>query len=492
MAWFSSQDRDRAAKLAALDRVQAIIEFDLDGTILEANENFLKVMGYSLSDVRGKHHRIFVDEAFAASADYRDFWTRLRRGDHHAGLFRRRARDGRDVWIEASYNPVLDRDGRPYKIVKFATDITARILADAERAGLVAAIDKSNAVIEFDLSGTILTANANFLAALGYALDEIVGRHHSIFVPEAERSASAYRDFWDGLKGGTFQSGRYRRIGKGGRVVVIQATYNPIVDAAGRPFKVVKFATDVTEQAALLDSLGRIISTNFAEIDEAIDRTVRETRSSTEAARSASGGVQAIAAASEELATSVEEISSSMERSRQATDLAGEKVVRAADLTRRLSETTVSMARILELIQEIAAQINLLALNATIESARAGEAGRGFAVVAQEVKSLANQAARATEQIGAEIVGVQSLTCDVTGALGDIRTAVDDLTSRVLTTAGAVEEQSITSREVSSNMQRMACSVDDIAASVAAIAAMAAQVGGAVATTREAAKVLVR
>jgi methyl-accepting chemotaxis protein len=243
-----SNGNDASAQLAALNKSQAVIEFNLDGTILTANKNFLDVLGYSLDEVRGQHHRIFVDPAESKGAAYREFWTRLGRGEFQAGEFKRLAKGSREVWIEASYNPIVDGDGKPYKVVKFATDITAKKIDGMESAGKVLAIGRSQAVIEFKLDGTIVTANENFLGAMGYSLAEIVGKHHRIFVEPAEREGSAYREFWARLNQGTFESGEYKRIGKGGKEVWILASYNPILDEAGKPFKVVKFATDVTPQ----------------------------------------------------------------------------------------------------------------------------------------------------------------------------------------------------------------------------------------------------
>ncbi len=247
--------RDMEARLAALSRSQAMIEFGMDGRVLDANANFLAALGYSLEEIRGRHHAMFVAEAERDSAAYRAFWERLGRGEHDAGQYMRLGKGGREVWIQASYNPVLDAEGRPVKVVKLATDISAEKQKAADLEGQIAAIGKSQAVIAFDLSGRVLEANANFLAALGYSLDEIRGRHHSMFVTDEERESPAYRAFWERLARGEHGAGQYRRLGKDGREVWIQASYNPILDAEGRPFKVVKYATDITAQ--------RIATANF-------------------------------------------------------------------------------------------------------------------------------------------------------------------------------------------------------------------------------------
>ena len=244
----NSNRNDASAQLAALHKSQAVIEFSLDGTILTANENFLRAMGYTLAEVQGQHHRMFVEPAEANSAGYREFWNKLNRGECQAAEFKRVAKGGREIWIEASYNPILDRNGKPAKVVKFATDITAKKIKAMESAGKVQAIGRSQAVIEFNLDGTIVTANENFLGAMGYSLPEVAGQHHRMFVDPVEANGAGYQDFWAKLKRGEYQAGEFKRLGKGAKEIWILASYNPILDEAGKPFKVVKFATDVTQQ----------------------------------------------------------------------------------------------------------------------------------------------------------------------------------------------------------------------------------------------------
>lgn len=488
----SRRASDDAALLAALDRVQAIIEFDLAGRILKANANFLRTMGYELSEIVGRHHSLFVDPAQCESQDYREFWERLRCGEFFTGQYRRLAKGSREVWIEASYTPILDRAGKPVKVVKFATDITRQKQEDADRAGQIAAINKAQAVIAFTLDGTIIDANENFLRTMGYDRSEIIGRHHSIFVDPAFRSSPDYEALWARLKRGEYDAGEYRRLGKGGREIWIQASYNPILDAAGRPYKVVKFATDITAQVKLLEQLRTIIDRNFVEIDQALVHSSHQSQAASKAADSTSSTVQAMAAAAEELAASVAEIAQSMVKSRSEVENAFREAAAAGAFTGRLSEAATAMGGIVALISTIAGQINLLALNATIESARAGEAGRGFAVVAQEVKNLAGQAARATEQIGGEITGVQQISGEVVRALEAICGSIESLRSNVATTAAAVEEQSAVTRDMSAGMQGASQAVSTIAASVGAMAAAVGQISQAVGTTREAARVLVR
>jgi methyl-accepting chemotaxis protein len=255
----NTKARDALAQADAISKSQAVIEFNMDGTIVTANQNFLDAMGYKLAEIAGKHHAMFMPGEMRDSAEYRTFWADLNLGKYKAGEFKRVGNGGREIWIQASYNPVMDSDGKPVKVVKFATDITSKKIRSMEDAGKIAAIGRAQAVIEFNLDGTIITANDNFLAALGYSLAEIQGKHHSMFVAPGERESRAYREFWETLNRGEFRSGEYKRFGKGGKEVWILASYNPILDDAGKPFKVVKFASDVTaEKLKAADFEGQI------------------------------------------------------------------------------------------------------------------------------------------------------------------------------------------------------------------------------------------
>ncbi len=421
------QNLNYAAQSAAVSRSQAVIEFNLDGTIITANDNFLNALGYTLGEIQGKHHGMFVPPAERDSAVYREFWAALNRGEFQAAEYKRIGKGGKEVWILASYNPVMDEKGKPFKVVKFATDVTAQKIRNADLAGQIDAIGKSQAIIEFKLDGTIVQANENFLKALGYTLGEIAGRHHSMFIDQAERESSTYREFWAALGRGEFQAGEFKRIGKGGREVWIQASYNPILDLNGKPFKVVKYASDVTRQVLV--------------------------RMGNERVRSM---MESVAAGAEELNTSVREISAAMMKSKETALGAVERVTSADSQAKRLSDAAQAMSGIVEIIGNITGQINLLALNATIESARAGEAGRGFAVVASEVKSLANQAKQATDKIDTEIESLNGISGEVVTALDSIKRAIQDVSEYVTSTAAAVEEQSTVTSEMSSSMQRAA------------------------------------
>ena len=368
---------------------------------------------------------MFVDQETSRSADYREFWATLNRGQYMAGEYKRYAKGGREVWILASYNPILDETGKPVKVVKFASDVTKQKLEVADTSGQVEAIQKSLAVIEFAMDGTIRWANRNFLDAMGYILDEVKGRHHRMFVERSEAEAPGYQDFWQRLNRGEYQAGEYRRLAKGGHEIWIEASYNPILDLNGKPFKVVKYASDVTAKAMARQKAER-----------------------------AKGMIKPVAAGSEEMSASIREISTAMANSRQTTTDTVGHVQTADGHAQRLNSAAESMREIIELISNITGQINLLALNATIKSARAGEAGRGFAVVASEVKNLANQAKHATDRITQEISALNDVSGDVVAALNTIRAAIGEVSQYVSSTASAVEQQSAVTREISSNMQR--------------------------------------
>ncbi|WP_395017174.1 methyl-accepting chemotaxis protein [Dongia sp.] len=452
---FSVLGGDAAAKLAALDKSQAVIEFNMDGTIITANANFCAAVGYELAEIKGKHHSIFCEPAYAASAEYREFWVRLNRGEFQAAQYKRFGKGGREIWIEASYNPLM-RGGKPYKVVKYATDISKMKAEQADLTGKIEAIGRSQAVIEFNLDGTIITANDNFLHTLGYTLPEIQGKHHSMFADPAYAASAEYKAFWAKLGRGEYDAGQYKRLGKGGKEVWIEASYNPILDQNGRPFKVVKFATDLSKRK----EQNRALAQDF---EDGVKALVQEVSSS---AKGMEGTAQSLAAAAEqtnqqsstvssateELAASVNEISRQISESTRVVGIAVSEAKKSEQMVSDLVTAAQKIGEVTQIINDIASQTNLLALNATIEAARAGEAGKGFAVVASEVKSLANQTAKATEEIAQQIKGIQDSSQTTATAIREIGQIISQVSEISTSISGAVEEQSAATKEVSSNI----------------------------------------
>jgi methyl-accepting chemotaxis protein len=443
---------DLQAKIDALDKSQAVIEFAIDGTILTANANFLGAVGYSLDEIQGKHHSIFVAPEDRDSAAYRNFWSELGRGVFQSAQYKRVGNGGREIWIQATYNPMLDGSGKPYKVVKFCTDVTQQKMQMADLEGQISAINKSNAVIHFNLDGTIISANQNFLGATGYSLGEIKGQHHRMFVTDADRNAPQYRQFWEALNRGEFQSGEYRRMAKGGREIWLQATYNPIFDPSGKPYKVVKFCTDISAQVQLKAAIKQTIDVDLGLVSSSISDMTEQAITAAQSSSQTAANVQAVASAAEELVYSVQEISRRVDEAAQIT-------TRAVDLGRKTSEIVGGLAtsadrigHVVGLINTIASQTNLLALNATIEAARAGEAGKGFAVVATEVKALASQTAKATAEIAAQIDTVQAGTTDAVAAIHDITEVIHSINTISTSIAAAIEEQGAVTKEISTNM----------------------------------------
>ncbi len=466
------QAADYSGQVDAINKVQAVIQFDLDGTIIDANENFLTTVGYSIDEVKGRHHRMFVGDEYAASEEYQSFWKSLAAGNSHAAQYKRYGKGGKEIWIQASYNPILDPDGKPFKVVKYATDITEQTIQAADFSGQLDAIHKAQAVIEFNLDGTIRKANENFLQTVGYELHEIKGKHHKMFVAKDYATSSEYQRFWEVLANGQYQAAEYKRIVKGGQEIWIQASYNPIFDPEGKPFKVVKYATNITDQVLARDEAARVstvVDQNLDKILASVGDANAQTLSATNASANTLLTVQSVASASEEFQASAQEIARSMELSRMEVEKAMSEAANADGSTQQLSSAAGAMNNIVEVIQDIAGQINLLALNATIESARAGEAGKGFAVVASEVKSLANQVANATAQISTEIQGMQSISGDVVNRLESIKGAVVSVETSVTSVASAVEEQVATSSEITSSMQTAASAVDEINSNLGSI-----------------------
>ena len=480
-----TQDRLREGMLDAINKAQAVIEFDIDGTIREANENFLGAVGYSIDQIRGRHHSMFVDPAYAASPDYRLFWDKLARGEFDTGEYKRITSAGKEIWLQASYNPILDKSGKAFKVVKYAVDITAQKLSTANFEGQVDAINKAQAVIEFDMSGNILDANANFLSVTGYRSDQVVGRHHSMFVDPSEAQGIEYRMFWEKLNRGEYDAGQYRRIGTNGKVIWIQASYNPIFDMNGKPYKVVKYATDITEQKGIAErvtQISGIVASAASEMRataEGMARTAEETTrqaaSVASAAEVTSVNVQTVSSAGEELTASISEIARQVAESSNISQHAVVEADKTSEAIKTLAEAAQKIGNVVTLINDIAGQTKLLALNATIEAARAGEAGKGFAVVASEVKSLSDQTARATHEISSQVNSMQAATQTSVGAIAGITDTIRKVAEIASAIAGAVEEQTAATREIAANVTQVSEGTQLVSTSIANVSEAAVQ-----------------
>ncbi|WP_179504468.1 MULTISPECIES: PAS domain-containing methyl-accepting chemotaxis protein [unclassified Sphingomonas] len=412
---------DAEAKLDALDHAVALVEFNMDGQVLAANENYLKLTGYTLDEVLGEQHTLFCDAETASSDAYRELWNTLRRGQSCHGAYKRFGKNESDIWVHASYTPIRGADGRLQRILKIAYDITAQRLATAEYEAKLEAIDRAMAVVEFDLDGNVITANDNFLSVMGYSPREIIGQHHAMFcLPEYVRTRE-YADFWISLNQGQFQSGRFHRVGKHNRDVWIQATYNPVLDLRGKPRRIVKYATDVTEQVQLEQKIAAR-SQETAGVADRLGRTIEEINRST--------------ATANKLANQTE----------MKADEGGVALKSALESIELIQKSATGIAEIVRVISEIAGQTNLLAFNAEIEAARAGEHGIGFSVVAGEVRKLAERSSTAARDISRLIeeslvrIGMgteraqaaQSAFSAIAASVGDTSTAIEVITRSAL------------------------------------------------------------
>lgn len=530
------RDADFAGQIQAIHRVQPVSEYDMHGIILAVNENFEKLLGFSRAELIGKHVSLFVDEVTRNSAAYqaasKELWQKLNRGEFCTGEAKRTTKQGKEIWIQYSYNPILGLDGKPYKVVNYFRDMTEQKMANADYQGQIAAINKTQAVIECDMNGVILRANEDFLRIVGYSMEEVKGRPIAMFAVESDRDSEKTRELWAKLHRGEGQQGEYHRRGKGDRDVWMQIAYNPILDLNGKPFKVVEYCTDVTEQVQAkeeivqmaereklaaqelkhkvdsilavvsaaakgdltrditvrgsdaIGQMGEGLSTFFTDLRRSIasigDTAMNLTAASEELtmvsqqmsanAQETAGQANSVATATQQVshnlhsvATGAEEMSSTVMsiagNATEAANIAGEAVqtAQSANATvQKLGESSAEIGQVIKVITSIAQQTNLLALNATIEAARAGEAGKGFAVVANEVKELAKQTAKATEDISQKITAIQRDTRKAVESIASITAVIGKINDISGTIATAVEEQSATTNEMSRNVTEAA------------------------------------
>lgn len=364
--------------VAAINNAMATIEFTPDGIVAAVNENFCHAMGYQAQEIIGKHHQIFCEPEFSRSSEYQAFWAKLVRGEFVSARFKRLRKDGTPIWLEASYNPVLDQNGRVVRVVKIALDITDKVNAELEQRSRLQALDRSMAIIEFSLDGVVLFANDLFLNVMGFQKQEVLGKHHRMFCDSAFANSPAYKELWSRLNRGEVVADLFKRIGKSGQAVWLEASYNPVFDASGKLVKVVKFASDVTQRMELL-------KTQTANAQVALN-------TSEDNSQAAQVGCRVI----DEAAGEMRRIAQSIEKSSENIESLGKR--------------STEISSIVNTIRDIADQTNLLALNAAIEAARAGETGRGFAVVADEVRKLAERTGKSTTEISNMIIQIQTET----------------------------------------------------------------------------------
>lgn len=499
------RNADFEGQIAAIGKSQGVVEIGLDGTILKANEAYLQMLGYTEKELFGQHARVVLDPAFAKSAEYAALWEKLVQGGNDSGQYKRITKNGKEVWIQASYNPIYDLNGKPFKIVNYTIDITAQRLQAADNASQIAAINKIQGVIEFDLAGKITAVNENFANMTGYGEKEMVGNHHSMFVDDAYKSSHDYKAFWEKLGRGEADTGQYRRLGKGGRELWLQASYNPIFDLNGKPFKVVKYAADITEQhnnaialagaveetqaiiegakagdlssrvplegkAGAIASLCDGVNALMDKMTEVIVQVREAGETINTAASEISTGNNDLSRRTEQQASSLEQTASSMEElastvkqnaenAKQANQLAAAAsgvAVKGGSVVKEVITTMVDINAssskiedIITVIDGIAFQTNILALNAAVEAARAGEQGRGFAVVAGEVRNLAQRSASAAKEIKelisdsvSKVQNGTKLVEDAGKTMGEIVTSVQRVTDIMGEITAASVEQS--------------------------------------------------
>jgi methyl-accepting chemotaxis protein len=508
----------------AIYRSRAFLTLDMAGTILEANDNFKKMFGYGTEELVGKPYSVICAAGYAASGDYQSLWERLSRGEDQDGDVKRVKKNGKEIWVRVTFDPVFNQDGKPYKIVHFLKDITGVKLRSADDANQLASINKNQAIIQYDPDGSVVTINEKFTELMGYTLDEVRGKHASMFCDSEYASSPAFKNLWARLNRGDFYSGEAKRFGKGGKEIWITAFYTPVYDLDGKLCKIVNYFTELNMKAKVddllqvvnaaaqgdltreitvtnQDSIGQVgeglktflsdLRANIASIAQTsrtltssseimwavsqqmsynADQTSSQSDMVSASAEEISANIQTVASAAEELNASIKEIAKNAADAAQVAI----KAVRVTETTNanvsKLGESSAEIGNVIKVITTIAQQTNLLALNATIEAARAGEAGKGFAVVAHEVKELAKETAKATEDISRKIEAIQADTKDAVASIEEISAIIKNINEIQGSIASAVEEQAATTTEIGRNISEASTGSSEIAQNITGVA----------------------
>ena len=505
------KDIDIEGQLNAIGRSQGVIELDLEGYIMKVNKTYCDMLGYQEKDLLNNHVSMLLDSTFANSPTYKELWNKLVNGATDSGQYKRIGKGGKEVWIQASYNPIKNNDGNVFKIVNYTIDITEEKLIASDNVSQIAAINKVQGVIGFDMSGKIINVNDNFARVTGYSKEEILGKHHSMFVDATYKASAEYKKFWEALESGTAHEGKFKRLGKGGKEIWLQAFYGPILDLNGKPFKVVKFAIDITAQhnaaealeVAVKESQGVIKGAKAGDLTNRISlegktgaiaslcdginalmdkmtEVIAQVREAGEtintAANEIATGNNDLSSRTEQQASSLEETASSMEElastvkqnaenAKQANQLAsaasgvavkgGEVVEKVVNTMSAINGSAKKIEDIISVIDGIAFQTNILALNAAVEAARAGEQGRGFAVVAGEVRNLAQRSASAAKEIKGLITDSVSKTAEGTTQVEQAGKTMQEIVSSVQRVTDIMGEISAASSEQSAGIDQV-------------------------------------